>query len=538
MRTIFCFFLFLNALAANESCLKGLFISDCEAPNQEGYETLSGVEIQADLPGSHRDFEQMALKTFIGKPLSEELIAEIKNSIIETYRKNFRPVVTVIAPEQDISQCVVHLVVVEGCVGQVEVCGNRYFSAARLCNYLRLKPGDPIRSDIVYQDLFWINKNPFREVDLVYKPGETKGTTNILLVVQDRRPYRFYSGIDNSGNDLTGNNRLFAGFNWGNVFGSDQILSFQFTADDEFKRFLAYTLHYTAPLPWMHLINLYGGYSTVDSHFSVPPIESKFRNHGFSAQASIRYDIPIKPSSGILQEFTWGFDWKRTNNNLEFSEVPVFSKNVNLTQFMLSYNMGYESRNFTTTFEIEGFGAPFHWMPDQSNADYQTLRAYAHNIYVYGRGSFSWVHHFTRWVYYDLYLRGQAASTNLLPSEEYGVGGYDTVRGYKERQANGDFAIVANFEFLNSPFSLSKIYRGKCGIDSLQFLVFGDYGAAIVHKAIPGQKKVQQLYSVGPGLRYRIGTNVSVRLDWGYQLNHIAGSGPHQRVHFQAIGSY
>ncbi len=525
-------------------CLKGIILlCDREDLNQKGIENLLGIEIgRVCLPGSplsQEDFRMMLQENFLGQPLTKCLISEIKTSILDYYRRHHRPVVTVIAPQQDVSGCVLQLIVLEGYVGEVEICGNKYFSSKRLCRYLRLQPGDPIRSDIVNQDLYWINKNPFRQVDLIYKPGRCIGTTDIMMVVQDRRPFRIYAGIDNTGNDFTGNNRLFAGFNWGNVFGWDHLLSFQFTADEEFKRFLAYTLHYTIPLPWRHLINLYGGYSTVDTKFKVPEIlETRFRNHGFSGQASFRYDMPLKPIYGFLQEFTWGFDWKRTNNNLEFGGFPVFSKNVNLTQFMLSYNMGYETKKLITTFEVEGFVSPFKWLPDQTNADYQSLRPFAKNKYVYGRGSFSLVYHFHRWFYYNIFLRGQAASTNLLPSEEYGVGGYDTVRGYKERAANGDYAFIANFELLNSPFPFSKVFGIECNTDALQFLVFGDYGAAFVNKAAVSQKKNQHLYSVGPGLRYRIGPYASLRLDWGFQLHPITDDSPRQRVHFQAIASY
>ena len=117
------------------------------------------------------------------------------------------------------------------------------------------------------------------------------------------------------------------------------------------------------------------------------------------------------------------------------------------------------------------------------------------------------------------------------------MGGYDTVRGYKEREVNGDSAFVANFELTHSPVALSRMFGIESAIDSLQLLAFLDYGAAFVHRAAPGQKKNYHLYSGGPGLRYKIGPWVSVRTDWGFQLHPVAG-GPRQRLHFQAIASY
>lgn len=521
-------------------CLKGILLLPCDTEiNPEGYENIVGIQIHdVDIPGSVDDFKNWLKEDYVGHVLTKEKIDAIKKGIASYYRRHHRPLVTVIAPQQDITGCVLQLIIIEGKVGQIEVCGNTHFSSERLCNYLRVMPGDCLRSDKINEDLVWMNKNPFRQVSLVYKPGDCLGTTDIQMLVQDRRTYRFYGGIDNTGNDYTGNNRLFAGFNSGNVFNTDHLLSFQFTANQNFNRFKAYTLHYTVPLPWRHTLTMYGGYSTVESKFDITDIVGgKFRNSGFSGQASFRYDMPFRPIYSFLQEFSWGFDWKRTNNSLEFGALPVFSKNVNLTQLMASYNIGYQTNNLTTSFEVEGFASPLRWLPDQSNADYQSLRLYSKYKYFYARSSFALTYHFHRWFYYNIYMRGQAATRNLLPSEEYGVGGYDTVRGYKEREVNGDSAFVANFELTHSPVALSRMFGIESAIDSLQLLAFLDYGAAFIHQAAPGQKKNYHLYSGGPGLRYKIGPWVSVRTDWGFQLHPVAG-GPRQRLHFQAIASY
>jgi hemolysin activation/secretion protein len=525
-----------------DSRLKAIvLLSSTEDLNPNGYENIAGIEINnvPDLPGSEEDLKEMLRSDFLDRPLTQETISDIKREIIEFYRRNHRPIVTVIAPKQNISSGVLQLIVVEGKVGTVEVYGNRHFSTNRLRRYLDLHPGGRIRSDVVNKDLIFINKNPFRQADLIYKPGQTTGTTDVELVVQDRRTYRFYGGIDNTGNSVTGNNRLIAGFNWGNVFNWDHILSFQFSSSDNFKDFLAYTLHYTIPLPTRHTMSIYGGYSTVDSKFEVPEVVgTKFRNSGYNAQASFRYDVPFNPLYSFLQEFSCGFDFKRMNNNLEFGGLPVFSKNVNLFQLMASYNLGYESKQLIASFEIEGFVSPAHWLPDQSNSTYQTLRPFAKDKYIYVRSSFSFIHRFHPWVYYSLFLRGQGATTNLLPSEEYGVGGYDTVRGYQEREANGDQAFVGNFELTSAPFAFSRCLNIRNGGDQMQLLAFFDYGAAYVHTDSPGQKKNQHLYSFGPGLRYQIQSYVTARLDWGFQLHRITPNTPQQRLHFQFIASY
>lgn len=540
-RSILIFLAYSFCLSGQEPeapLLKGVRLVPSKEDVSQKKTEWEGIEILVPLPGSMQALCEK-LSAYLSCQATEETILEIKKTIIQFYRKNNRPIVAVLAPKQDASSGLLELVVVEGSLGTVEVHGNKYFSDERLKQYLGLNSGGPILSDRIQRGLISINQNPFRQADIVYKPGEKPGTTDIELVVQDRRPYRFYTGVDNTGNSVTGNNRLFAGFNWGNAFNLDHQLSFQFSSSDNFHRFLGYVGRYAIPLPIRHLLSLYGGYSTVDADFEVLEAPGvKFRNSGYNAQASLRYDFPISPLYSFLQELSFGCDFKRMNNNLEFGGEPVFSKSVNLFQLMASYNIGYESNAVAATFEIEGFGSFAQWLPDQSDATYQTLRPFAETRYFYSRGSFSLVYFFHPWLQANLFVRGQLATANLLPSEEYGIGGYDTVRGYQEREANGDNALNINLEFSSAPFPLSKLVGIRKGRDQMQILTFFDYGSTYIHTLSEGEKRAEHLYSAGAGMRYQILTYLTARIDWGYQFHHITPDTPHQRLHFQFIGSF
>ena len=370
---------------------------------------------------------------------------------------------------------------------------------------------------------------------------QENGTTDVELICSDRFPLRIYAGIDNTGNDVTGNNRLFTGFNWGNVFWSDQRFSYQFVSSSDFKRYWAHTAFYEVPLPWQHMLNIYGGYSHVDADFAVPDIEgSLFHTHGFSVQGSLRYDIPLKPHKNFLHEITWGFDFKRTNNNLDLGGVPVISENnVNLTQLMLGYNMGFESTPLYISWEIEGFWSPGKWISDQTNTDYESLRPFAKNQYVYTRTALAFIWRFYKeWSIHN-YFRGQLANINLLPSEEYGIGGYNTVRGYKERIVNGDTAFIWNIEFRTPPVSILNTLAGwEKFHDKIQFLVFYDYGLSGVKQTAPFQDKTTYLMSFGPGVRYNVIPYLTFRADWGFQLHNLHLGGPYQRLHFALIIGY
>jgi hemolysin activation/secretion protein len=83
-------------------------------------------------------------------------------------------------------------------------------------------------------------------------------------------------------------------------------------------------------------------------------------------------------------------------------------------------------------------------------------------------------------------LTGQLADHNLLPTEELGLGGETSVRGYHERVANGSEGAILTEELRSPPFS--------------------------------------QLSGAGGGLRYTVSRFLSVGLDYGHELLRAPGA--------------
>jgi hemolysin activation/secretion protein len=54
--------------------------------------------------------------------------------------------------------------------------------------------------------------------------------------------------------------------------------------------------------------------------------------------------------------------------------------------------------------------------------------------------------------------------------------------------------------------------------DELQVLAFTDYGSGSLRQTSPGEDRHVDLASAGCGLRYTIGSWLSVRFDYGWQL--------------------
>ena len=135
--------------------------------------------------------------------------------------------------------------------------------------------------------------------------------------------------------------------------------------------------------------------------------------------------------------------------------------------------------------------------------------------------------------------RGQYASRNLLPSEQFGLGGYDTVRGYDEREVNVDNAACFNLELRSKPYRVfsSESCAESCS-DSLILLAFLDYGTGGNVHTYRHERSNFNLLGIGPGLRYNFSNYLAARLDVGIRLIKSPFDDSRGMVHFGIIASY
>ena len=104
---------------------------------------------------------------------------------------------------------------------------------------------------------------------------------------------------------------------------------------------------------------------------------------------------------------------------------------------------------------------------------------------------------------------GQLSSEALIQAEQFGIGGWNSVRGFHEREISNDKGYSGSIEFYT--FNLSKWSFGFA--DNLRALVFVDGGSVQRNKAEPGDVEKDSAVSVGFGLRASDKKNFSIRAD-------------------------
>ncbi len=465
----------------------------------------------------------------LNRPLTFARLAEIRRAVVQRYRDAGQPLVDVYVPEQDVSEGVVTIDVAEFRAGRVIAKGNRYFSDALLAREMPLAAGEPIREADVASGLALLNANPYRRVDVIYAPGAAQNTTDVVLQTEDRLPLRVYGGYNNDGVRALGRDRILAGFDYGNLFGADARIGYQMTASNDLvsgnpaiegrpdrARFIAHAFNMTAPLPWMDRVELFGVFAQ-----STPRLPDSYGQTGLSSQLSLRYDRRLPPldrAGAWEQQIQLGYDFKRSNNNLEFGGFQVFNANTHIHQFVLAYDLTNTDASGETHLNASLYASPGHL--DGSNSDeafdsarlgakprYQYLQLSAQRDLALGGSGFS------------LSARGlfQWTGNTLLPSEELGLGGDATVRGYEPYAAQGDRGWNVQTELRSPAIAL--------GVAAMQPFVFFDAGHAWNRIPQAGEINDASLASVGAGVRFQMGRFVSVRGTFGFPLKAVTPNG-------------
>lgn len=492
--------------------------------------TTKGIDASA-LSGSDAAALNKALQPFIGKPLKQSDLAAISRAAIQTFRDRGKPLVDVTFPPQDVTSGTVQILVMEFRLGKVDVSGNEWFDSGQYRNGLAQAPGKPIDVDRLKRGINQLNANPFRQVNAVLKPGASLGQTDIGLQVKDRFPFRVYASYDNTGLPVTGRDRWSAGFNWGNAFWAGHRLSYQFTTSGDLlkgrdrgpglpddPRFMAHSLTYTVPLPWLDSLEVFGSYDQ-----QVPDIGPFFGQVGESWQASLRYRHDLAALSWANQSVTAGFDYKSSNNDLAFGGTQIFASRTEVDQFLLGYDLTAADDWGQTSFNNTLYLSPGGMSGDNTDSAYAAAgQAGVDSHYVYDTATVTRVTRLPKGASWVVRLKGQMADGNLPSSERLGAGGTDSVRGYEERALNRSEGLLLSNELRSPSFRL--LGREMNGVkDQAQLVAFWDYAWLIGPDQVSGTSQQAAIQGAGVGTRYVLDRYLSMRFDFGWQLRRLPG---------------
>jgi len=459
-----------------------------------------------------------ALVDFVGGPLSLRAINEMNRAAVLAYREGGLPIVDVAFPEQNVSGGVLQMVVVVGRAGEISVEGNRWFDDEIYLRSFRTLPSAIIYEEPILADLRYLNENPYRRVNLLYTPGEDFGETDIILDANERRPWTVYAGYEDTGNTLIGQDRLLYGVDWGNALGLDHRMAYQYTTTPDFEGVHAHSGTYRIPFHrTRHELRLLAGYVETDVTF--PVLGVPLTSGGESSQASAEYAIPLPEWRGYRHEIAAGFDFKSTNNNLEFGGATVTDNTAEIFQFSLAQTLSKDQPFGRQRIRQRLVWAPGDLSNHNSDAVFQGLRALGSADYVYWTGEVTQSVDLPHGFRFVGDAEAQLSGANLLPSETFIMGGVGSVRGFEQNVIRADRGAQVNLELYGPPFRPLEAAGLAEGVrEEARLFAFFDYALGGNVELLPGESDDFQLGGAGLGIEADLGRHASVVASYGWQV--------------------
>jgi hemolysin activation/secretion protein len=451
-----------------------------------------------------------------------------RQALLAAYSDLGYTTVQVIVPEQEITSGVIRLEVQERKTGKITVLGAAHHDAANIRASLpALVEGTVPNTVALAESLRLANENPTKQTQLLFRPAKTADEVEAVVRVEDDKPWKAFVSLDNSGNDETGDLRLAIGYQNANLVNRDHIVTLQYiTSPEQVSDVTIFGAGYHIPLYGLgDSIDLYAGYSDVNSG----TIEGLFNVSGQGNIFGARYTHNFDKTSAYEHKLSVGLDYRAYINNIDYLGQPI-GTDVTVHPVSLTYNGQWTGRASQAGFYVTAA----HNLPGGDkgkDADFAATRTGAEADYALARigGSVA------RTLSGDWQLRAgldtQTTGEPLVPGEQFGLGGHDSVRGFGERVVSGDRGYRASFE------AYTPDLGGKTGINHarLRLLVFVEGGRVERLQPQPGETSKIGIASTGVGLRFGIDKNLSVRLDYGHVLDGGADKQPGDgRLHASA----
>jgi hemolysin activation/secretion protein len=490
-------------------------------PAGQQHEQDAGFTIEAFYFTDNTIFPDEQLRnvaaSFTGPRKTSADVEKARDAVEKFYHEEGYPTALVNIPEQTIGGGVVTLQVIESRVGKVTVSGNKHFPTERILRELpSLAPGTILYAPKLQQELAKLNSNPDLKITPAIIPSKEVGVIDVDLKVADKLPLHGSLELNNRASHGTTELRLSGMVKYDNLWQKDHSISAQYQVSPEDTREVqVYSGSYIMPLPWdreQHLV-LYGVHS--DSNTT----SKEFNVAGKGNIVGTRYLLSLPGFDGYAHSMTFGFDYKRFDQTLNFTGSSTGSSTSPITYFpfSLAYAATLADASGVTQVNAALNGA-FRGLLTRESA-FEEKRFNGKADYLYLTLGVERTQKLPAGVGLYVKLDGQLADAPLIDNEQYATGGMESVRGYRESEVMGDNAIHGTLE-VSAPNLAETLGLGD------RFLIspylFTDFAALEIKSPLPGQDRNYLIYGVGPGIRGYLFRSIEYQLDWGIAL---AGTG-------------
>ncbi|MEH1795404.1 MULTISPECIES: ShlB/FhaC/HecB family hemolysin secretion/activation protein [unclassified Nostoc] len=449
-----------------------------------------------------------ATAEFTKRPISLTEVYQARSKITDLYVRNGYITSGAYIPPQTIQSGVVKIQVVEGKLEDIQVTGTRRLNPNYVRSRLAIATSAPLNRQRLLEALQLLQLNPLiQNVSAELSAGSRTGSSLLEVKVSEAKTFSSQIVLDNGRSPSVGSFRRRLQLNEANLLGLGDSLGVAYTNTDGSNSFDA---SYTLPLnPRNGTLTF--NYDTTSSNVIEPPfnvldIESASRYY----EVTFRQPIVQTPT----QEFALGLTASRRESEASYSPLgeqlpfPGLGADEEGRTKVSAFRFFQEwtSRNSRQVIALRSqFSLGIDVLNPTINQNAPDGRFFA------WQGQAQWIRLLAPETLLLLRLNTQLASRTLLPLEQFGLGGQDSIRGYRQ-----DYLLTDNGTFVSAEVQVPILRLPQ--IDStLQVVPFADFGIGWNSSGRENPNH-NTLAAVGLGLRWTQGDRFTVRLDWGVPL--------------------
>ncbi|MEM9923114.1 MAG: ShlB/FhaC/HecB family hemolysin secretion/activation protein [Cyanobacteria bacterium P01_D01_bin.50] len=477
--------------------------------------TVNKIEIKGSTVFSEEDFKEITDK-YIGRPVTFPELLQLRSEITKLYLDSQYITSGAFLPIQKFQDGIVEIEVIEGGLEDIEIKGNRRLNSGYVRS--RVAPGakKPLNRKKLLETLQLLQLNPLIDkLSAELSAGTRPGESLLEITIEETKTFNTQLSIDNARSPAVGSFRRQIQISEANLFGWGDAIGVGYSNTDGSN---AFDFNYTLPLnPRNGTLSFSYGISdsdVIEDPFSVLDIQSESRYY----ELSFRQPILQTPSKELAVGLTASRRESKAslfNGDIPFPNSPGSDDEGRTRISAVRFFQEWTNRTSSQVFALRSqFSIGLDALDSTINSSSPDSRFYA------WRGQAQWV----RLLAPDtlLLLRGdvQLADRPLVPLEQIGVGGQETVRGYRQDALLTDNAVFASAEIR---FPIAR-FSGENNI--LQLAPFIDFGTAWNRGDSDDsgdELDTNTLLSLGLGLRLQLQERLSARFDWGIPLITIEG---------------
>lgn len=485
-----------------------------------------------------KDFESI-LGKYRNKKLGMSDFKKIAKQLTNLYRSKGYLTSMVYAPEQEMKDNTLKLSVIEGRIGDIKVEEGKYYDKADIAKDITVEKGQILDYTKLQKDIKDINEQPDRVVKAVLAPGKEKGTSDIKVKFKEQdNPMHWFLTYNNRGTKTTGRSRGGLQFVNNNLLGNEDILSARVQFGDNYDEVYAGSFSYDFPISdFGTRLGLYAthSHSDIGGQFAVLTPEGKATGWGIYAKQPwfdknfldpVAFELSSNLLLGLDSVSVWNKLLGRETSHDEIRAVKAgvsFDEKDSLGRTVLSNELR--------------IGIP-DFLGSMDEHDRSASRLDAGGQFVKYTGSLSRVNRIGN----SSLLLGRASfqltDEPLVNSEQFSLGGADSIRGFPENDYLADYGWFSSIELRTPAFIFpQRLYvpfdEDKISLrDAIQFVYFADFGKGYEEKPRTGEKSNRFLIGTGFGLRFNFMDELSGKVDVGFPVgNEEPSDGSSSRVH-------